>query len=60
MRREISLIKSLTKQSGLKRVEEKLSNRESGGKLKKKKSERFKGKKYDKVLDSSGSHVASC
>lgn len=36
MRREISLIKSLTKQSGLKRVEEKLSNRESGGKLKKK------------------------
>jgi hypothetical protein len=35
MRREISLIKSLTKQSGLKRVEEKLSNRESGKKLKK-------------------------
>lgn len=50
MRREISLIKSLTKQSGLKRVEEKLSNRESGKKLKKK-PERFKGKKYDKVLD---------
>lgn len=47
MRREISLIKSLTKQSGLKRVEEKLSNRESGGKLKKK-SERFKGKKMIK------------
>jgi hypothetical protein len=35
MRREISLIKSLTKQSGLKRVEEKLSNRESGKKFKK-------------------------